>query len=66
LPISSSPYEGDPIRQKYRYGLGCWVEELTNGVPNAFGAEGAFGFSPWIDKKRNLAGVFLYSELLAQ
>jgi CubicO group peptidase (beta-lactamase class C family) len=58
LPIASSPYEQDPIRKDFRYGLGCWIEEFTNGVPTAFGDQGAFGFSPWIDKKRNLIGIF--------
>jgi CubicO group peptidase (beta-lactamase class C family) len=64
LPIASSPYESDPIRQNYRYGLGCWVEELDNGLPSGFGDQGAFGFSPWIDKKRNLIGVFFVQRTL--
>jgi CubicO group peptidase (beta-lactamase class C family) len=64
VPIAFTPYEGDPLRQNFRYGLGCWVEELTNGVPTAFGSQGAFGFSPWIDKKRNVIGILFVQRTL--
>ncbi|SFF49474.1 serine hydrolase domain-containing protein [Thermoflexibacter ruber] len=64
MPIAFTPYEGDPLRQNFRYGLGCWVEEVTNGVPTAFGSQGAFGFSPWIDKKRNVIGILFVQRTL--
>jgi CubicO group peptidase (beta-lactamase class C family) len=64
VPIAFTPYDGDPLRQNFRYGLGCWVEELTNGIPTAFGSQGAFGFSPWIDKKRNVIGILFVQRSL--
>jgi len=64
VPIAFTPYEGDPLRQNFRYGLGCWVEELTNGLPTAFGSQGAFGFSPWVDKKRNVIGILFVQRSL--
>lgn len=64
VPLASTPYEGDPLRQSFRYGLGCWIEELTEGVPTAFGSQGAFGFSPWIDKRRNVIGVLFVQRTL--
>jgi CubicO group peptidase (beta-lactamase class C family) len=64
LPIQSTPYENDPIRQNFRYGLGCWIEEITNGVPTSFGSQGAFGFSPWIDKKREILGILFVQTTL--
>lgn len=64
VPIAFTPYDGDPLRENFRYGLGCWVEEVTNGVPTAFGSQGAFGFSPWIDKKRNVIGILFVQRTL--
>jgi CubicO group peptidase (beta-lactamase class C family) len=64
VPIAFTPYDGDPLRQNFRYGLGCWLEELTNGIPTAFGCQGAFGFSPWIDKKRNVIGILFVQKTL--
>ncbi len=61
-----SPYGDDPTRKHFRYGLGCWNEETTEGVPTAFGSQGAFGFSPWVDRKRGIVGVlFVGSKLEA-
>lgn len=57
IPIVSTPYEGDALRQNFEYGYGCWIEEETNGIATAFGSQGAFGFSPWIDKKREIIGI---------
>ena len=65
LPIASSPYETDSLRSGYRYGLGCWIEGYKNGVPSEFGCQGAFGFSPWIDKSRNVIGILFVQRSLS-
>lgn len=64
LPIAFTPYDGDAIRSAYRYGLGCWIEGYKNGVPTEFGGQGAFGFSPWLDKYRNVVGILFVQRTL--
>jgi CubicO group peptidase (beta-lactamase class C family) len=64
LPITFTPYSGDVMRQGYKYGLGCWIEGYKNGQPSEFGDQGAFGFSPWIDKSRNVIGIFFVNRSL--
>jgi poly(3-hydroxybutyrate) depolymerase/CubicO group peptidase (beta-lactamase class C family) len=39
-----------------RYGLGTWIETLAPGVARV-SDPGAFGFTPWLDLDRGLAGV---------
>ncbi|GIV43824.1 MAG: hypothetical protein KatS3mg035_0947 [Bacteroidia bacterium] len=55
VPLISTPYSGDPLRQNFRYGYGVWVEQETNGETTQYGSQGAFGFTPWIDRCRNIA-----------
>ncbi|WP_158534941.1 serine hydrolase domain-containing protein [Mucilaginibacter hurinus] len=57
VPFVESPTEGDPVRGNARYGLGCWIEKTENGNPVEIGSQGAFGFSPWIDKKHGIGGI---------
>jgi len=57
VPLAYTPYENDVLRSSFRYGLGCFIEEITSGQPTAFGCQGAFGFSPWIDTKRGVVGI---------
>ena len=64
LPIASTPYETDALRSGYRYGLGCWIEGTKNGAPTEFGCQGAFGFSPWLDKGRNVIGILFVQRSL--
>jgi CubicO group peptidase (beta-lactamase class C family) len=64
VPIAFTPYAGDAMREGYRYGLGCWIEGYKNGQPTEFGDQGAFGFSPWIDKGRNVIGIFFVQRTL--
>jgi len=64
VPIAFTAYEDDPLRENYRYGLGCWLEGYTNGQPTEFGDQGAFGFSPWIDTQRGIVGVFFVQRTL--
>lgn len=66
VPIASTPYETDALRNSFRYGLGCWIEEVTNGKPTAFGCQGAFGFSPWLDIKRGIIGVLFVQTSLGK
>jgi CubicO group peptidase (beta-lactamase class C family) len=62
LPIVDSPWQTyerpPPVVDEVRYGIGCWREVIdeTGGIREA-NSQGAFGFSPWIDVDRNLAGV---------
>jgi CubicO group peptidase (beta-lactamase class C family) len=48
-----------------RYGIGEWQEELApDGSAYQIGSGGAFGFAPWIDLDRNVAGVFMVVNLM--
>jgi serine-type D-Ala-D-Ala carboxypeptidase/endopeptidase len=48
-----------------RYGIGEWREELRpDGTAYQIGSGGAFGFAPWIDLDRNVAGVFMVVNLM--
>jgi len=58
LPLEGTPYANDPVRQDWRYGYGGWIEQELNGRTTQFGSQGAFGFTPWIDRCRNIACVF--------
>jgi CubicO group peptidase (beta-lactamase class C family) len=57
LPIVYTPYEGDTLREHFRYGYGVWIEENLNDHTTQFGSQGAFGFTPWIDRCRNIACI---------
>ena len=65
VPIAFTPYDGDALRSGYRYGLGCWIEGYKNGVPTEFSCQGAFGFSPWIDRARNVIGILFVQRALS-
>ena len=42
------------------YGLGHWIERKDgNGHATLIASRGAFGFTPWIDLRRDIAGVLL-------
>ncbi|MBD0324862.1 MAG: beta-lactamase family protein [Pyrinomonadaceae bacterium] len=62
-PIRYTIYEKhgdlDPALPRARYGIGVWREKVGEGSGELLEAssQGALGFSPWIDMKRNLAGV---------
>jgi len=58
VPLAWTPYSNDPLRQNLRYGYGVWVEEERNSETTQFGSQGAFGFTPWLDRCRNIACVF--------
>lgn len=48
----------DPNLPLARYGIGMWREKFTSsGQLQEASSQGYFGFSPWIDVERNVAGV---------
>lgn len=60
VPIAYSPwkkFEDIYGLNEVRYGIGCWGEIVENGRLREASSQGAFGFSPWIDLDRNVAGV---------
>ncbi len=60
VPIAYSPwkkFEDIYGLNEVRYGIGCWGEIVENGRLRVASSQGAFGFSPWIDLDRNVAGV---------
>ncbi|MBX7221616.1 MAG: serine hydrolase [Blastocatellia bacterium] len=72
VPIAYTPYQNyaylNSKLPETRYGIGHWLEVVdpqTNQVVE-HSSQGAFGCSPWIDLKRNLAGVFLVKSQLEQ
>jgi CubicO group peptidase (beta-lactamase class C family) len=63
-PILCSPYMNYGLDDT-RYGIGEWREELApDGSAYQIGSGGAFGFAPWIDLQRNVAGVFMVVNLM--
>jgi CubicO group peptidase (beta-lactamase class C family) len=55
VPIVLTPY-----KDNRRYGLGEWRDIVdAKGKATQLSCQGAFGFSPWIDRQRKLVGVFL-------
>ena len=64
VPLIGTPYDNDPLRENFRYGYGVWVEQETNGKTAQFGSQGAFGFTPWIDRCRNIACIFFVRRTL--
>ncbi len=62
--IQCSPYSKYGLGNT-RYGIGEWREELRpDGSAYQIGSGGAFGFAPWIDLDRNVAGVFMVVDLM--
>jgi CubicO group peptidase (beta-lactamase class C family) len=62
--IQCSPYSKYGLGDT-RYGIGEWREELRpDGSAYQIGSGGAFGFAPWIDLDRNVAGVFMIVNLM--
>lgn len=64
-PILYSPYAAlapfvPGVDRNTRYALGHWREvvDAATGDVLESSSQGAFGFSPWIDWRRNLVGVF--------
>jgi serine-type D-Ala-D-Ala carboxypeptidase/endopeptidase len=63
LPVIYSPYGNN---QPSRYGIGEWIDALdAQGNALQVSSQGAFGFSPWVDKQRKLQGVLLVQASLS-
>ena len=61
LPVASSPLSSTAVN----YGIGEWIDlQDAQGAPIQISSAGAFGFTPWIDRKRNLVGVFMVQNQL--
>jgi CubicO group peptidase (beta-lactamase class C family) len=46
-----------PVRS-FGYGIGMWIDRAdSTGRALELSSQGAFGFTPWIDRERNLLGV---------
>jgi len=64
-PLRFNPFEYFPELfpewRKVRYGICAWLEEFdgSTGTVAEASSPGAFGFCPWVDLRRNLAGVFV-------
>lgn len=65
LPIAASPYKNLAAQLSLpeiagtRYGIGNWrevIDSATGGIQES-ACQGAFGFSPWIDWRRNTVAV---------
>ena len=63
LPILRHAYDVldiiDPALAKAPYGIGCWLEDFDpkTGQTTAITSGGGFGCMPFLDLKRNVAGV---------
>ena len=51
----------NPALAKAPYGIGCWLEDFDpkTGETTAITSGGGFGCMPFLDRKRNVAGVLL-------
>ncbi|OLN26947.1 serine hydrolase domain-containing protein [Desulfosporosinus metallidurans] len=58
----------NPGVSQTRYGLGNWHEVMDPKTGQALVAscQGAFGFSPWVDFRNNVTGVFLTKSTLKE
>jgi serine-type D-Ala-D-Ala carboxypeptidase/endopeptidase len=46
-----------------RYGIGNWVNQVNSGGTSVVNSSpGAFGFMPWVDRKRNVIGIFMIDD----
>jgi CubicO group peptidase (beta-lactamase class C family) len=65
LPILRHAYNSldviDPKLAVAPYGIGCWLEDFDRetGQTTAISSGGGFGCMPFLDLKRNVAGVLL-------
>jgi CubicO group peptidase (beta-lactamase class C family) len=64
VPLIETPYENDPLRENLRYGYGNWIEQESNNLTTQFGSQGVFGFTPWVDRCRNITCVFFVRKTL--
>lgn len=59
VPVLSSP------RQSFGYGIGQWRDRIdASGLAVQLSSQGAFGYSPWIDRETGIAGVIAVQSVL--
>jgi len=49
-----------PTATGFGYGIGQWIDPTS---PLIVSSPGAFGFTPWVDRVNQVAGVFLVDDL---
>jgi CubicO group peptidase (beta-lactamase class C family) len=49
-----------PTSDGYGYGLGQWIDL---SAPGTVSSPGAFGFTPWVDRANQVAGIFLVEDI---
>jgi CubicO group peptidase (beta-lactamase class C family) len=58
LAIGYTPYP-----ESFGYGLGQWRETVDfNGIAVRVSSPGAFGATPWLDKRNRIAGIFFVKD----
>jgi CubicO group peptidase (beta-lactamase class C family) len=64
-PVVYSPYDGRIDFPHLGYSIGAWID-TTNQQDEVveLSSTGAWGFHPWIDRQRNIIGVFLVESTL--
>ncbi len=64
VPIVYSPHT-QYGNGEFRYGIGEWIDlKDAQGGSVQVSSQGAFGFSPWVDRQRNLLGIFMVQNSL--
>jgi CubicO group peptidase (beta-lactamase class C family) len=62
FPDAKTRYEPE-MTKGFGYGMGCWIlEEDGKGNGIILSAVGMYGAWPWMDTKRNLAGILLLNQ----
>jgi CubicO group peptidase (beta-lactamase class C family) len=52
-----------PYPESFGYGIGQWREAVDfNGVAVRVSSPGAFGVTPWLDKRNRIAGIFFVKD----
>ena len=60
-----APIVDSPHRDGRRYGIGVWRDRVApDGAALQVSSQGAFGFSPWLDRERGIAGVLAVTTVL--
>ncbi len=58
--VGTTDISRPPTSTGYGYGLGQWIDPSS---PLIVSSPGAFGFTPWVDRNSQVAGVFLVKDI---
>ncbi len=63
--VTTTDISRPPTSTGFGYGLGQWIDvaQAAPGQIPIVSSPGAFGFTPWVDRVRGIAGVFLVDDL---